>query len=208
MLNITAKGCSKLYSIVKGSNGHILETASCTWLNKGNLNLEGFHLSTSFKYHHLKYQDTYLKYIQFRTLHHRFFTNNLLFKMGIKNSNLCGFCHETEDSNSHMLLTCIKTEELWCKVESWIRELGMEEYNLTQEKRILGDMENSTCINTIILITKKVIYNSMKKEQKPCIFQIKNDVKNFYFLEKYRHYTKGKKRLFDKQYALLSNIYN
>ena len=94
------------------------------------------------------------------------------------------------------------------RIESWIRELGMEEYNLTQEKRILGDMENSTCINTIILITKKVIYNSMKKEQKPCIFQIKNDVKNFYFLEKYRHYTKGKKRLFDKQYALLSNIYN
>ena len=208
MLNITAKGCSKLYNIVKGSNSHILETASCTWLNKGNLNLESFYLSTSFKYHHLKYQDTYLKYIQFRTLHHRFFTNNLLFKIGIKNSNLCGFCQETEDSNSHMLLTCIKTEELWCKVESWIRELGMEQYNLTQEKRILGDMENSTCINTIILITKKVIYNSMKKEQKPCIFQIKNDVKNFYFLEKYRHYIKGKKRLFDKQYALLTNIYN
>ena len=41
----------------------------------------------------------------------------------------------------------------------------------------------------------------------PNIFNVKNDVKNFYFLEKYRHYIKGKGRLFDKQYLLLLNIY-
>ena len=68
-------------------------------------------------------------------------------------------------------------------------------------------MENATSINTIILLTKKIIYNAMKKEQKPSIFNVKNDVKNFFFLEKYRHYIKGKGRLFDKQYSLLSNIY-
>ena len=37
--------------------------------------------------------------------------------------------------------------------------------------------------------------------------EVKNDVKNSYFLEKYRKYSKGKGRLFDKQYLLLSNIY-
>ena len=48
----------------------------------------------------------------------------------------------------------------------------------------------------------------MKKEQKPHIAQIKNNVKKFYFEEKYRHYIQGKGRMFDKQYILLSNIYS
>ena len=47
----------------------------------------------------------------------------------------------------------------------------------------------------------------MKKEQKPHIAQVKNDVKRFYFEEKYRHYIQGKGCLFDKQYILLNNFY-
>ena len=97
--------------------------------------------------------------------------------------------------------------DLWGRVELWIRELGMTNYNLSSDKIILGDLENATCINTIILLTKKTTYNAMKKEQIPNIFSIKNDVKNFYFLEKYRYYVKGKGTLFEKQYSLLSNIY-
>ena len=83
----------------------------------------------------------------------------------------------------------------------------MTNYNLSSDKIILGDLENATCINTIILLTKKTIYNAVKKEQIPNIFSIKNDVKNFYFLEKYRYYVKGKGTFFEKQYSLLSNNY-
>ena len=57
----------------------------------------------------------------------------------------------------------------------------MENYNLSPDRIILGDMENATSIKTIILLTKKIIYNAMKKEQKPNIINVKNDVKN-------RHY--------------------
>ena len=42
----------------------------------------------------------YLRYIQFRTLHRRFYTDNLLYKMGLKDSPLCDFCHSFEDSNN------------------------------------------------------------------------------------------------------------
>ena len=31
----------------------------------------------------------------------------------------------------------------------------------------MGELENSVCINTIILLTKNVIYNAMKDEKKP-----------------------------------------
>ena len=52
------------------------------------------------------------------------------------------------------------------KTKEWIRLLGMENYNLSQSRIVLGDIENATAIITIILVTKKIICNSMKKEQK------------------------------------------
>ena len=69
-------------------------------------------------------------------------------------------------------------------MQNWIVELGMENYHLSDSKIIFGDLENALSINTIIVITKKVIYNSMKKEQKPHLIYVKNDVKNFFILRR------------------------
>ena len=107
---------------------------------------------------------------------------------------------------------CECTKKLWKEITDWIIELGMLDYNLTDRKIIvgdlentLGDLENTLAINTIILITKKVIYNSMKKEQKTCIQYVKNGIKKIHYQEKYRHY---RKKVFDTQYILLSNVFD
>ena len=47
-----------------------------------------------------------------------------------------------------------------------IKDLGKPEYHITEVKIIVGDLDNASAINSIILIAKKVIYNCMKKEQK------------------------------------------
>ena len=107
-----------------------------------------------------------------------------------------------------MSLECEVSFELWGDIQEWIRLLGMENYNSSQSKIVLGDMDNAMAINTIILLTKKVIYNSMKKEQKPLLLNVKNEVKKNYYEEKYRSHLKGKGTLFEKQYTLLSNIYS
>ena len=127
--------------------------------------------------------------------------------MGIKKSSMCGFCHETSYSIEHMFLECHYSQELWGNIQTWIRSLGMDNYNLSPSKIILGDLENANAIYTIILMTKKVLYNCMKKEQRPHMLNVKNEVKKFYFEEKYRCYLKGKGNLFEKQFNLLSNIY-
>ena len=59
ILNLSVKGVSKLYSRMKDSFSQDIE-----------IEIESFSLNRSFQKHHLKYKDTYLKYIQFRTLHH------------------------------------------------------------------------------------------------------------------------------------------
>ena len=115
----------------------------------------------------------------------------MLFKMGIKKSNWCSFCSKKIHSVEHMLLQCEISRGLRLDVGNWRVKLGMENYHLSDTRIILGDLENASSINTIILLTKKTIYNSMKKEHKPNIINVKNDVKNFYFQEKYRQYIRA-----------------
>ena len=116
--------------------------------------------------------------------------------MGLKNSTLCGFCNDHIDSIEHMFLECGVSIDLWNENLEQIRLLGMENYNLSQSRIVLGDMENAMAINTIILLTKKIIYNSMKKEQKPHLLNVKNEVRKCYYEEKYRCHLKGKGTLF------------
>ena len=78
-----------------------------------------------------------------------------------------------------MLLDCEIVKELWGRMEGWIFELGMVNYHLSNRRIVLGDLENALAINTIILLTKNDIYNSMKKEQRPTLLSIKHDTKNF-----------------------------
>ena len=84
----------------------------------------------------------------------------------------------------------------------------MPDYNLTTSRIIIGDLENAIAINSIILHTKKVIYNAKKKEQKPNVINVKYEIKNSCYQEKYQQYIKGKKIQFEKQYNLLSMFYD
>ena len=98
------------------------------------------------------------------------------------------------------------SKDLWEEVNKWIVELGMVDNNMSDMKIIVGDLENALVINSLILHTKTVIYDAMKKEQKTHIINVKYKMKNFYYQEKYIHYIKGKKTQFEKQYNLLCNL--
>ena len=120
------------------------------WNENAEIELSTICIGRSFLNHHLKYKDTYLKY----TLHKRFYTNEKLHKMGIKESNLCGMFRLEVDSVEHMLLFGEHSKKLGNEVGDWIPELGMNDYNLTERKIIVGDLEKALAINSIILYTK------------------------------------------------------
>ena len=197
------KGCAKMYKLLKGSNTHILDKIVSTWNKNTVRNICNHDLSTSFNLHQATYKDTYLKYIQFCTLHKRFYTKEKLYKMGIKTSALCTFCNTENDSVEHMLIECNIIKDLWGEVRNWIIEIGVPDYHLSDEKIIMGELEKSVCINTIILLTKKVIYNAMKEVKHPHILAIKNETKNFYFQEKYRLCVKGKRHIFERKFFVI-----
>ena len=66
-------------------------------------------------------------------LHRRFYTNNILHKIGIKDSEMCSLCKTEKDSNEHILILCEVSRLIWTKVESWIREIGIDVYTMTDE---------------------------------------------------------------------------
>ena len=207
ILSIDTKGVANLYRCLQNQGCQILHEISVKWGEKTQTNFCSIDFSRSFTFHHSLFTDCYLKYTQFRTLHRRFYTNEKLHKMGIKTTSSCIFCKTHQDSVEHMLLYCPIITELWKKVCTWLIEVGLVDYNLTESKIILGDIENGVVPTTVILLTKKVIYNSFKKEKVPVLQQVQNETKNFYFQEKYDFYLKHKIHVFNKKWNLLNMYY-
>ena len=84
--------------------------------------------------------------------------------------------------------------------------IGFLDYKLNDSKKIVGDLESGPVTNCIILLTKKVIYDTFKQERKPSLFHIKAEVKNHYYLEKYFHYTTRKKATIWKKMVRIERL--
>ena len=126
------KGVSNIYRVMLGKNHNILDGISQKWREKADLELPNFLLSKSFRFIP-KIGDIYLRYIQYRTLHRRIYTNNVLCKIGIKDTNICNICKTDVDSNEYMLLFCEESNSLWQNTENWLRNIGLVDYDLTAE---------------------------------------------------------------------------
>ena len=141
---------------------------------------------------------TYLRYTQFRTLHYRYFTNDVL-SVNVKSDNTCSICSIDQDSNYHMLLDCRYIRQLWSEVEEWIKEISHNEYILTDRRKILGDLENNATINIIILNTKKVIYLCKLDNKKPHLLQVQLNVRKVYNHDLYKLLINNKQILFERK---------
>ena len=194
---------SNLYKTLQGRQYDIVEGACEKWNTSANLSLTYNEMSKSFKRNSILIDDTYAKYIQFRTLHQTFFTNEKLYKIGIKPNDLCSMCHTVSDSNAHMLLQCQKTKKLWSDIERWIIHLGVNDYVLTENNIITGDVNKSCLLSIIILYAKITIYKAKIREKTPNFFNFKNLLKQQYTQSKYMANVTGKIDSFEKEWHLL-----
>ena len=100
------KGLLNLYRAIHGKSSDIPYNICSKWDLKAPLSLNTTAVRKSFIQTYFLFDDVYLKYIQFCTLHYRFFTNDMLKKCNIKQSDVCDFCKEESDSNLHILINC------------------------------------------------------------------------------------------------------
>ena len=183
ILSLDTKGVSHIYKLLMGKNVSIIEYATIKWNEKLDFQLDVFSFKKSFSRIKLL-DDVYLRYIQFRTPHRRFFTNNILFKMNQKTSTLCDLCQKEEDSNGHMCLHCEIVKQLWREVEDWISQIGVVDYAITEGTFILGELRKSHWLNSIVIITKKTIFNAKINMTTPNMYCVRNGVKSLFDYEK------------------------
>ena len=55
---------------------------------------------------------------------------------------------------------------LWNSVLDWLSSMEYKNYNSSSERIIFGDLDDISMLNFVILITKKVIFNSNKNRKK------------------------------------------
>ena len=179
------KGVFNLYRSPHGRHYNIVEENCNKWNTCDDISLTPIEISKSFKRHSTLVNDTYAKYVRFRTLHQRFFTNDRLTKIGIKNNSICNMCHTEIDSNPHMFIYCEKSKKLLSDVERWINHLGVQDYNLTENSIITGDIHKSCLVSIIRLYAKITIFPAKLKDKTPNFFNFKNLLKQEYVHSKY-----------------------
>ena len=168
-----------MYKVIHGRSRDILNNICQKWDTKASILFNTSEKSKSFVRTHVLFDDVYLKYIQFRTLHYRFYTNDMLKNINIKDSDICDFCKEESDSNFHMLI----------------------------EKKILGDTTytNKVFATVIIMHVKRAIFSSKINGTIPTQ-QVKVLIKSTCNHERYMATIRSKIEQFERRWDLLLNL--
>ena len=90
-------------------------------------------------------------------------TNIFLYKIKVKDCNLCTFCREEPATIEHLLWGCHKVSDLWHESHRWICEMTYIEIPLNLEIAmfvLLHPYDANLIKNKIILLTKFYIFRT------------------------------------------------
>lgn len=105
-------------------------------------------------------RETKLQSFQLKILYRIIPCNHYLKNIRIRENDLCSYCNCT-DSVEHFLFECIKVQQLWSNLSSWIhRELNLE-FEVSPKQFFLGVTSpggNAKVINSMILYFKYYVH--------------------------------------------------
>ena len=132
------------------------------------------------------YKNTKLCWFQYRIIHRILGTNTFLYKIKVKDCNLCTFCKEEPETIEHLLWWCPKVSDLWHELNRWIFEMTYIEIPLNLEIVMLGLLHSydaNLIKNKIILLKIFYIFRTKVNEGMVNFEALKN-----YLKEKYNTY--------------------
>ena len=136
--------------------------------------------------------DTRLRWFQFRLVHRILGVNSFLAKIGRRDDNLCTFCHAESETLVHLFCTCEITLTFWTQLSEWMKKVLNINVYLDNEVFLFGILnKNWSALNLILLLCRFHIYKMKMKDSKPSIVLLKNDIKQYYALEKFIFITNG-----------------
>ena len=132
------------------------------WEKDFNLSIDRETWNTIFNICFKNITNNNLTWFQMKILYRILATKTYLFKLGIKQDNLCERCKE-EETLLHMFAECNIVAQFWHKIEILILEKIGIHIKFTSFTIIFGYLlkdQNRTPLNALILVTKKYIYDS------------------------------------------------
>ena len=151
-----------------------------------------------------------LREFQYRLLHRNLITNKLLSQWRIKESDLCTFCNEEEESLFHLLWDCTFAFQAWQKLFNWLHDKTNVNINFTIEEILFGnnDSDNFKAYNTIFIVTKYCIYSDKCNETLPNFEKIVKKIKYIHAAEKKIAINRQRLTEHNKKWILLTNCFN
>ena len=160
-ISLGGKGCSMIYKKLDITSYSVLLNVQDRWEQILNEDVTISEISRSFSNIHKIPKCSYNRYVQFKIMHDRLNTRQLLCKMNIFENNLCLYCLTEIDTTLHALIDCPSTALLWREIEIWLRRNIDTHTKISNKEKIFVYQEknpDSFIINVIIMNTKIVVY--------------------------------------------------
>ena len=121
---------------------------------------------------------------QYKILHRILSTNSFLFKCKLKETNLCTFCNETNETIEHLFWECNITKNLWFEIADIFQNRCNITLPVSAHTIMLGADDLDLSTNYFIVLIKYFIYSCRLSGSKPTIVGLINMLRKTYNIEK------------------------
>ena len=188
IIQMNGNGCQNIYSIIQKKSDNIITTLKEKWEQLLNDEVSEEDIQNAFKITQKSPKCVYNRYVQFKILHVRLNTRQLLHKMKISDTNECIFCKNQIDTTVHALIECPETANIWRHGELWLRQHINRSIKISDKEKIFGISGNKPyafLLNMFIICTKLTIYQRRPDGQKCKLWDILRLIKNEMLADEY-----------------------
>ena len=181
-------------------NTHPMKTK---WNNNLNLNIDTKTWQDVFKVCFYTSNDNNLVWFQLRILYRILGTNSYLHKIGITPSPICRKCKDATETLTHIFTECPSVKVFWGKIQNHVKENINFNLHLSNFDIMLGQLlfhQNTIPVNSLILLTKKYIFDCIKSNTSLYLDGLITRLKEFYKEEKLLAILKDKLCEFQKKW--------
>lgn len=144
-----------------------------------------------------------LRDFQFRFLHQKIFTNKMLYRWGLVDSERCYYCRDHYETIFHLFFECLVVKRFWTRVWTWYEAMTDNEIEITN-KFILLNMYNQKVqiLDILILIAKQHIFKCKCLQRDLNFYNYKDEVLLICKIERRIAFKTGKIKPFQKLWGL------
>lgn len=201
--NIPRKITSMVYKQLTYCEGQH-QNLSIKWNNKLKINSTKEEFDDAFCNIKRIVSDNKLRDFQFRFLHRKIFTNYILKKWKITDTDRCTFCEIEYETIEHLFFICPISKRFWVQLTCWYEAMTDSEINLEYKQILLNQYfeRKTTILDTIILMAKQYIFRCRTLQKELNFFNFKTEMFQVCRIERRIAIKNHKEKKFRKKWGL------